>query len=395
MEVKRCADIPVSTRPEKAMRIVIKSWSRFMPGPYEFPPYIPDDVMFNILSWLPACHPSLLSDLSPYAWYAMISSPCFITAQLERSKQNPSVIMVPGAYQKQNNGEKIAFLMSLYKYQGGKIMEQFHVQDFPEGIGSWTRPVHCNGMLLISTMNQEMVICNPSTREIVCLPKGSYNFRVGSRDGFGFDPRSNKYKVARFFYQRDDDTLELVCKFEVLTLGTNLWRQTDDPPYPITGLTPIHVKGALYWIVSTSLCADPPNAFLRFCLTNEKFSLVPYPPCNIKPSCFVEVEGELCCACFCSQTLALEIWTCNYAQNPKWTPRCTVQRIPPDMVVKNPVPSPPIVFFHGKRLLLTWDQVYQYDFQTCKMEKIASGIKEFTCYMIQGTRSTGHIWRKE
>lgn len=165
----------------------------------------------------------------------------------------------------------------------------------------------------------------------------------------------------------------------MLTLGTNLWRQTEDPPYPISGLTPVHVKGAIYWMVNTPLCPDPPNAFLRFCLTNEKFSLLQYPPCNLKPTRFIEVEGELCCACFCSQVSALKIWTCNYAQNPEWTQRCTVQ-IPPDIVVNNPVARPPIVFLHGKKLLLTWNQVYQYDIQTCRMEKIASGVEDFTCY---------------
>ncbi|EEE69828.1 hypothetical protein OsJ_29581 [Oryza sativa Japonica Group] len=370
--VKRCAEVPISARPGKMMRIAIKSWSRFLP------PYIPDDVIFDILLRLPS--KSLIRFKSVCkAWHAIISNPCFISAHLECSKQKPSIFMVPGVYEKQNNGENTSFLMGLYQYQGGNIMEQIHVQDFPQGIGTWSRPIHCNGMLLISTMNHEMIVCNPSTREIVSLPKGSYNLHAGPRAGFGFDPHSNKYKVARFFYQRDDDTSELVCKFEVLTLGTNLWRQTEDPPYPISGLTPVHVKGAIYWMVNTPLCPDPPNAFLRFCLTNEKFSLLQYPPCNLKPTRFIEVEGELCCACFCSQVSALKIWTCNYAQNPEWTQRCTVQ-IPPDIVVNNPVARPPIVFLHGKKLLLTWNQVYQYDIQTCRMEKIASGVEDFTCY---------------
>uniref|UniRef100_A0A0E0IKN6 F-box domain-containing protein n=1 Tax=Oryza nivara TaxID=4536 RepID=A0A0E0IKN6_ORYNI len=370
--VKRCAEVPISARPGKMMRIAIKSWSRFLP------PYIPDDVIFDILLRLPS--KSLIRFKSVCkAWHAIISNPCFISAHLECSKQKPSIFMVPGVYEKQNNGENTSFLMGLYQYQGGNIMEQIHVQDFPQGIGTWSRPIHCNGMLLISTMNHEMIVCNPSTREIVSLPKGSYNLHAGPRAGFGFDPHSNKYKVARFFYQRDDDTSELVCKFEVLTLGTNLWRQTEDPPYPISGLTPVHVKGAIYWMVNMPLCPDPPNAFLRFCLTNEKFSLLQYPPCNLKPTRFIEVEGELCCACFCSQVSALKIWTCNYAQNPEWTQRCTVQ-IPPDIVVNNPVARPPIVFLHGKKLLLTWNQVYQYDIQTCRMEKIASGVEDFTCY---------------
>uniref|UniRef100_I1QPD8 F-box associated domain-containing protein n=1 Tax=Oryza glaberrima TaxID=4538 RepID=I1QPD8_ORYGL len=71
--------------------------------------------------------------------------------------------------------------------------------------------------------------------------------------GFGFDPHSNKYKVARAFYQRDYPTTRQVCKFEVLTLGTDAWRQTEDPPYPIDRLTPVHVKGAIYWKIPPDL----------------------------------------------------------------------------------------------------------------------------------------------
>lgn len=274
--------------------------------------------------------------------------------------------------------------MGFYKYHIGNVGELIHLEDFPEGIALWTRPLHCNGLILISTLNYEMMICNPATREFVTLPKGSHNLHKSPRVGFGFDPYSKKYKVARFFYQKDDVTSDFVCKFEVLTLGTNAWRQTaDDPPYPIVGQTPVHVKGSIYWITgSTSLCPDPPNAFLRFSLTDEKFSLIPYPPCDVKPARFIELDDELCCACFFSQTLALEIWTFSAGQNPEWTRCCTVG-IPPDVVVKSPLDmaSPPIIVFHGKMLLLTWEQkVYRYDIQTCKMEKIASAVEDFRYY---------------
>uniref|UniRef100_A0A0E0IKR7 F-box domain-containing protein n=1 Tax=Oryza nivara TaxID=4536 RepID=A0A0E0IKR7_ORYNI len=354
------------------MRIVINSWSRFMP------PYIPDDVMFNILSWLPS--KSLIRFKSVCkAWHAMISSPCFTDAHLECSKRNPSILMVPGAYEKQEDGENIAFMMVLYKYHGGKTMELVHMQNFPLGIGVWTRPVHCNGLLLIPTMNLEMMICNPSTRQIVFLPKVSGNICTGTRAGFGFDPHSNKYKVARSSYQRDSETQELVCKFEVLTLGTNAWRQTEDPPYPIDALTPVHVKGAIYWIVCSSLCPDPPNAFLRFCLTDEKFSLFPCPPSNVKSVRFTEVEGELCCACFFSETLALEIWNCSGGQNLEWTRRYVIQ-IPPDVVMKYPVERPPLIVFREKMLLLAFKKVYRYDIETCTIVELASKVSDFTCY---------------
>lgn len=171
----------------------------------------------------------------------------------------------------------------------------------------------------------------------------------------------------------------LVCKFEVLTLGTiNVWRQTEDPPYPIGKSTPVHVKGAIYWMVSrTSLCPDPPNTLVRFCLTDEKFSLFPC-PCNVKPSCLTGLGDELYCGYFFSQPLQLEIWGCSVVgQKPEWTRRCALQ-IPPD-VIKRPVASP-LVVFHGKMLLLALKKVYKYDIQACKLEKIPLVVEDFMCY---------------
>uniref|UniRef100_A0A0E0M1V5 F-box associated beta-propeller type 3 domain-containing protein n=1 Tax=Oryza punctata TaxID=4537 RepID=A0A0E0M1V5_ORYPU len=289
--IKRCSDIQVSsTRPRKAMRIAINSWSRILLR------YIPEDVMFTSL-----CK----------AWHAMISSSRFVNAHLECSKQRPSMLMILGSFEMQKNGENIAFLMNLYKYQDPNIM---HMQDFPRGICKWIRSVHCDGLLLISTRGRKhkMMICNPLTRDIVSLPEGSRNLCGGMGLGFGFDPHSNKYKV---------------CKFEVLTLGTDAWRQTQDPPYPTDRLTPVHVKGAIYWTLEAG-------------------------------------TGDL----------DLQCW-----QNPEWTRCCTIQ-IPPDLVMEHFVEIPPLVVFHGRRLLLASNKVYLYDIQTCKLEKIASTFEDFTCY---------------
>uniref|UniRef100_A0A0E0B3M6 F-box domain-containing protein n=1 Tax=Oryza glumipatula TaxID=40148 RepID=A0A0E0B3M6_9ORYZ len=200
--MKRCSDIQVSSnRPRKAMRIAINSWSTILLR------YIPEDVLFKILSWLPS--KSLIRFRSVCkAWHATISSSRFVNAHLECSKQRPSLLVIPGSFEMKKNG-----------------------------IRKWIRSVHCDGLLLISTRKHKMMICNPSTREIVSPPEGSHSLCGGMGLGFGFDPHSNKYKVARAFYQRDYPTTRQVCKFEVLTLGTDAWRQTEDPPYPIDRLT--------------------------------------------------------------------------------------------------------------------------------------------------------------
>lgn len=99
MMAKRCTDILLAPRPRKTMRIDINSCrSRFLL------PYIPDEVMFDVLLRLPS--KSLMRFKSVCkAWHAMISSPIFINAHLEWSKLKPSsLLMAPGFYQKQKNG---------------------------------------------------------------------------------------------------------------------------------------------------------------------------------------------------------------------------------------------------------------------------------------------------
>ncbi|OEL30806.1 hypothetical protein BAE44_0008172 [Dichanthelium oligosanthes] len=142
-------------------------------------------------------------------------------------------------------------------------------------------------------------------------------------------------------------------KFEVLTLGTNVWRRTVDPPYPIIlGVTPAHVRGFIYWRVDLPLEMDP-KVLVRFSLANETFSLIPYPPGAAPPVGFMELDSVLCCACFTKPCEVVEIWACNSTDVPTWTRLCTVL-LPQETIV--PVPGglfrSPKVVFHGKDLLI-------------------------------------------
>ena len=245
--------------------------------------------------------------------------------------------------------------MGFYRYIGGSKVEIVHSQDIPKGIGLWATPSHCDGLILVSTEKQVTVVCNPATREFVKLPKGSDSISSihKSRAGFGFDPCSNKYRAARFFYETGNEKSETVCRFEVHTLGTSTWRRTADPPYPIFWTPPAHVQGYLYWRIDLPPSKHP-KAFVKFSLSEEMFSLTPYPPSKEakKPVYFIELEGKLCCACFTKRFEAVEIWTwtLDNDKSPKWTQYCTVS-IPKDIVVASPtVNSDYLKFFSSRRI---------------------------------------------
>ncbi|CAL4962850.1 unnamed protein product [Urochloa decumbens] len=377
MAAKRCADLPASPQsPKKIVRSVAEPW----PG---LPlPYIPDGLIFKILARLPTKSVIRFRSVCK-AWLAIISSQPFVDAHLEISKLRPTMLIVPGEYSYRPEREgKTAFWMRFYKYNNGSIRaELVHSEQFPRGIAQWTQPLHCDGLILTLTRDQEIMIRNPLTGEFIFLPKGSHNNNKHHRVGFGFDPCSSKYKVARFFYQREYGTSESTCRFEVLTLGSNLWRQTADPPYPILAVTPAHVCGFIYWRVDLPLEMDP-KVLVRFSLADETFSLIPYPPCNARPVGFIELDSKLCCSCFSKPCGVVEMWTCDNTDMPTWTRLCTVL-LPQETFV--PAPGgffrAPKVTFYGKDLLIIGDhKLYQYSIGTGQVKKVAVAVENLWYY---------------
>ncbi|KAL6648573.1 hypothetical protein ACP70R_012797 [Stipagrostis hirtigluma subsp. patula] len=356
--MKRCGDLLMSRQPQKKIVFIVgEPWS------WHALPYIPDDLIFKILVRLPAKSVIRFRCVCK-AWLAMISSRRFAEAHLELSKLRPKMLIVPGEYSYPPwREEKTAFWMGFYEYNGGTMASLVHSEQFPKGIAEWTQPLHCDGLILTSTLDQEIMVCNPMTREFVFLPKGSHNRDPNHRVGFGFDPYSN------------------TKWFEVLTLGTEVWRRTVDPPYPIRGLTPAHVRGFIYWRADLPRETEP-KVFVRFNLANETFSPIPYPPCEAQPVGFIELEGELCCACFTKPCAVVEIWTCDNTDSPTWTWRCSVP-LPQETII--PVPGGifrvPKVTFHGKDLFIIGDhKLYQYNIGTGQMKKVAVAVEDLWYY---------------
>ncbi|CAL5033853.1 unnamed protein product [Urochloa decumbens] len=319
MASTRCADLPASPR------------GRGIAAD------IPDDLIFSILSRLPANSVIRFRCVSK-SWLAMTSSQTFIDAHLGFSKASGlSNLVVPGEPYQQKRGPKTPLCMEFYKYTGGtRVGELVYRKHIPGEFSERAPPLHCDGLILTYTRDQEIMVCNPATKEFLALPKGTTHGVVGDQlVGFGRDPCSNKYKVARFFRQRRAGSTSLLeCKFEVLTLGTEVWRRAVDPPCRVLDQSPPHVRGFIYWM--PYLLSN--RFFVCFSLADEIFSLVQYPPCQAEPVAFIELEGdELSCACLAgaSDHQVVEIWTCTNTDVPAWTRRCTVQ-LPPE----KPVPGP-------------------------------------------------------
>uniref|UniRef100_M8D446 Uncharacterized protein n=1 Tax=Aegilops tauschii TaxID=37682 RepID=M8D446_AEGTA len=328
MAGKRRADLPASPHPPRKK-------TAFVGTPCSRPSLasLPDDLTSEILSRLPARSAARLKCVCK-GWLSVVSSRCFADAHLELSRSRPRMLILPCEY---SPGKKAAFSMRFYEYNGGLASKLVHSEEFPMGIGRWTQPLHCDGLILTSTGDHEIMVRNLLTREFVFLPKGSQNqeqqhrkkilYDLGRtlpnvshagegltsscmRPGrIGFFPSSTGLGLVsthaaestkqRAISIRGNIASESVCRFEVLTLGTNtVWRRTVDPPYPTRAVTPAHVRGFIYWRSADLPDESNPEVFIRFSLADETFSLIPYPPCDAQPVGFIELEGELCCACF-------------------------------------------------------------------------------------------------
>ncbi|KAL6134208.1 hypothetical protein ACLB2K_066441 [Fragaria x ananassa] len=134
----------------------------------------------------------------------------------------------------------------------------------------------CNGLLcLAEEHNGPSVVCNPITGEFIHLPhvlkNESHKKCIGG--GFGFSPKTNKYKVIRVLHEGADHPIQVV-DIEIHTLGTHSWKEVGSSPFAEHMKSPIYLKGALYWYSILDSIAS-------FDLDTELFQSVPPLPFQV------------------------------------------------------------------------------------------------------------------
>ncbi|KAK1677713.1 hypothetical protein QYE76_038561 [Lolium multiflorum] len=265
--------------------------------------HVPHEVVWQILLFLPVkslirftcvCktwRSTITGDESFQRSHHRLQQPCVLIAPLiktsdggdgRRSSITNLKVTIPGLYQWERKSHGAATLVQA-------------TDSFPAEEASH-RSVHCDGLVLMP-MGRTVRVLNPATRRVLTLPPcGLRNTFVPNRPswliqgplGLGHDPRSNTYKVARFFYRYWDAPMEsgrhYSYEMEVFTIGRDQhWRETAaPPPYPvIAGQTTTFFKGSLLWTIDESMLQkDDPHVrgFLRFNLEDESFSVTPAPP---------------------------------------------------------------------------------------------------------------------
>jgi F-box interacting protein len=149
----------------------------------------------------------------------------------------------------------------------------------------------CNGLVCLHAYNTlNVVIWNPTTRETKVVPESNLPiFALAGYCtsiegvGFGFDAKTNDYKIISFFsmYEPDfedyvmKDDKEIIYQIEVYSLNTNSWRKVDGPGHCVI-LAGTYTTGMVSWLVYVNV-NDPDFFVLSFDMSDEVFLKTPLP----------------------------------------------------------------------------------------------------------------------
>jgi F-box interacting protein len=316
------------------------------------PRYLPHELVSRILLRLPfkslmrftcVCktwHSIITSDQSFQREHHRLQEPCVLIAPLIKSNDGGPFtvtnkkVTTPGLYRWEKSQSAATLVQAMDSFPAEEARHKF---------------THCNGLVLMPMAGTVRVL-NPATRRLLVLPgrphivvpkRLSRLFREGGALGIGHDPRSNTYKVARFFYRYVDVPVTSGRNFtfgvEVFTIGRDThWRETAvPPPHPIiAGQTASFLKGSLLWTIDESLLEGDVTVrgFLRFSLEDESFSVIGAPPGCPKlqylASSLAEMGGELYLVHKVPASHTHLIWVCDDVDGddpPRWVQRHAIK----------------------------------------------------------------------
>ncbi|XP_059445493.1 F-box protein CPR1-like [Corylus avellana] len=130
-----------------------------------------------------------------------------------------------------------------------------------------------------------LILWNPSIRMSITLPRPCIDVpanRGRCVQGFGFDHKSNDYKVVRIVYEQ---WLSFSPKAELYKLRTGVWETVwvaDDFKYNIYADPQVLVNGAIHWVGNHLRCwpsSGPELEFvvLLFHMCDEEFQVMKFP----------------------------------------------------------------------------------------------------------------------
>jgi F-box interacting protein len=302
---------------------------------------LPEDLSMEILSRLPVKSLMRYKCVSK-SWYALVTNPSFISKHLKIShnlNRGAAILRrVDGLDQR-----RLSTLSNeTLEVSGDVDLSQW----FQDEVSMVSMFGPCNGILCLSCTlwkkrdghrdYDPLVLWNPATRESKMLPPfpQQRDLNFVSRFGFGFDPKTNDYKVVRIMNFGDRQ-----CKVQVYNLSTNSWRVLDSSPNPsyfiYKSRFSSYLNGVYYWWARVHYCSYMgPRLLLSFDMSNEVFREVLPPPFErvstwTEDVAVINDSVTLILPCGIESKEWVGIWVLNECGVERtWTKIFTIRKIP-------------------------------------------------------------------
>ncbi|GMI80341.1 CONSTITUTIVE EXPRESSER OF PR GENES 1, CONSTITUTIVE EXPRESSER OF PR GENES 30 [Hibiscus trionum] len=206
-------------------------------------------------------------------WNTLISHPSFISAHLQASFSRPPNNTPFLLLRYEKNGPKKYFLH--YDNDGFDEFKQLRFSPFG-CVSDFIVRGSCNGLIcliLLPAYVLNFVLWNPSIQKCISLPQPNISEAVELNVGFGFDSRTNDYKIVMVGVEEDGSWIQPY----LFSLNQNCWKRVIAIPpnytfQAVTGISLPFVNGALHWLgYQTRNNDEYIHAILGFDLSSEDF----------------------------------------------------------------------------------------------------------------------------
>ncbi|KAK2999469.1 hypothetical protein RJ639_041702 [Escallonia herrerae] len=298
---------------------------------------VPEDVVREILLMLPV--KSLLRCKSVCrCWYTLITKPSFISAHYNcnATLKRSHCILV-----KRILPEHVSPTESVMSFLSDEISSDDHIPQTEIIIPHFNHFLQmvgpCNGIVCL-TDHRDIILCNPSMRDLKVLPAPSFNYPHGLLSttlgvGFGFDPHSREYKVIRIAELYNDESGGYrfnSVKVEIYDLSIEFWRKIDAVvpciwSFPCSELL---FNGHFHWWANYE--DDDGESILSFHISNEVFHQIRLPDTCAFPEgserAFLVLNESIALFVFnTSEQTSFDIWLMTeYGVAESWTKYFTV-----------------------------------------------------------------------
>ncbi|XVE83731.1 hypothetical protein DITRI_Ditri16bG0109800 [Diplodiscus trichospermus] len=220
------------------------------------------------------------------SWYALISNPEFISKHLNYNRNiNEFVLVKRSLLTCLGKKENMFSVVSRKQFSSVNIVVDlplFKKKPYLQLLG------HCDGIICLSNYRDEIVLCNPATKESMVLPKSclpcfSSNPNLIPQTnalGFGYDLKNQQYKMVRIvsYWEELDDNLPQLSRVEVYTMGTDSWREIKHVKVPanvqFSPCFETYFNGAFHW---HAMDCNKNEVILSFNMGEEDFQVITTP----------------------------------------------------------------------------------------------------------------------